>query len=78
MVFYRDSRLGDRVILYSNHKIDNDSDVVVTHDSSTDTTIFKLQLENGDINQFGDYTCSADNILGHASQSVKVSGKILP
>ena len=66
------------MVLYSDHEVDDDSDVVVTHDSSTDTTLFKLQLENEDVNQFGDYTCSADNILGHASQSVKVSGEILP
>jgi len=78
VVFYRDSKIGDRVVLYSDHEVEDDSDVVVTHDSSTDTTLFKLQLENGDVTQFGDYTCSADNILGHASQSVKVSGEILP
>ena len=66
------------MVLYSDHEVEDDSDVVVTHDSSTDTTLFKLQLENEDVNQFGDYTCSADNILGHASQSVKVSGEILP
>ena len=66
------------MVLYSDHEVEDDSDVVVTHDSSTDTTLFKLQLEYGDVTQFGDYICSADNVLGHASQSVKVSGKLLP
>ena len=73
VVIYRDNRHGDRVILYSD--TDNDSDVRVTHDTSDDITTYTVHLESLDITSFGDYTCSASNILGTQRKSIKVAGK---
>ena len=71
VVFFRDNRNGDRMILYSLSS--NDSDVSVMHDSS-DTTTYKLEIFNIEISQFGDYSCSADNFLGSDSKTVQLSG----
>ena len=71
VVFYKDNRHGDRVILYSLSS--NDSDVSVMHDTS-DTTTYKLELYNLDVSHFGDYSCAADNFLGSDSKTFKLSG----
>ena len=79
VVIYRDNRQGDRVIVYSD--TDDDSDVRVTHDTNDDTSTYTVHLESLDISMFGDYTCSASNILGTQRKTVKVAGKkvvILP
>ena len=75
-----ESQPGADVVIYRDKtpvftSSDNETDVHVTHDTGHDLTVYTLHLHHLDISQFGDYICSADNILGSDRKTVKVSGK---
>ena len=71
---YREDRGGARTILYT-HTGDTPDNMEVEVDQ--DTTTYTLHLHHLQPDMFGDYVCSAENLLGEARARARVSGKMI-
>ena len=69
---YREDRHGARTILYTDTGDTADNMEV---EVAQDTTPYTLHLHHLQPDMFGDYVCSAENLLGEARARARVSGK---
>ena len=75
VVLYRDSLDGEREVLYSSSEEEQEEkESVVTVRHHNEVALYSLHLQHLQLEDFGDYTCSADSPLGHTQDTTTVAG----